>query len=47
MKFRSIMALIVCAVALSGCETLTKTWHDIFGLNGSAPGAVSQQTAAR
>jgi hypothetical protein len=47
MKFQSIVLLIVCAVALSGCETLTQTWHDVFGLNASAPAAVSQQAQAR
>jgi hypothetical protein len=33
MKIRSLMLLVVCAIALSGCETVNKTWHDIFGLN--------------
>jgi hypothetical protein len=47
MKFQNIVLLIVCAVALSGCETLNKTWHDVFGLNASAPAGVSQQAQAR
>ena len=46
MKFQSIMLLIVCAVALSGCETINQTWHDIFGFNTSAP-ALNQQAQTR
>jgi hypothetical protein len=33
MKIRSFMLLVACAIALCGCETVNKTWHDIFGLN--------------
>lgn len=33
MKIRGIMLLVVCAIALGSCETVNKTWHDIFGLN--------------
>jgi hypothetical protein len=33
MKIQSIMLLVVCAIALGGCETVNKTWHDVFGLN--------------
>jgi predicted small secreted protein len=35
MKIRSMMLLLVCAVALSGCETINGAWHDVFGLNGA------------
>ena len=36
MKIRGIILVIACAFALSGCETINKTWHDIFGLNGAS-----------
>jgi hypothetical protein len=42
MKIQSIMLLVVCAIALGGCETVNKTWHDVFGLNDTPT-----RTAAR
>jgi hypothetical protein len=42
MKIPSLMLLVMCAIALSGCETVNKTWHDIFGLN-----ATQTRTAAK
>jgi len=35
MKIRSMMLLLVCAIALTGCETINGAWHDVFGLNGA------------
>lgn len=48
MKIKSIMLAIVCAIGLSGCETMTNAWDSVFGMNNApASVALAQDTQAQ
>jgi len=48
MKIQMILVVLVCAIGLSGCETINGAWHDVFGLNNaSSQSQIQQASAAR
>ena len=52
MTIKRAIILIACAFVLSGCETISSAWHDVFGLNNdptssARPLIASQSGASR